>query len=120
MSDTRVSGLQVPNVLDGDEVIRHCRMLGGNGYLVQDADVFECQRLLAQKEGIFCEPAAAVSLAGLMDAVRRNEINKNDKTVCLITGTGFKDMSSLESRFKLTGHRLLDDINSLTKTLNDL
>lgn len=119
-STTQVSGLQVPNVLDGDQVISHCQTLHGNGYLVRDADVFNCQRILAQKEGVFCEPAGAVSLAGVMDAIHKNEIKRTDKIVCLITGTGFKDMSSLESRFQIPDYITLGDAGEMIKTLNDL
>src|SRR5262249_33786668 len=36
---TEISGLQVPNVMDGDDVITACRRSGGNGFLVADEDV---------------------------------------------------------------------------------
>lgn len=98
---TKISGLQVPNILDGNEVIRECRALGGNGYTVTDKTVFELQKKLAQQEGIFSEPAGAVALAGLAAAVELNEVNPEDNIVCLITGSGFKDMLSVETHFGL-------------------
>jgi threonine synthase len=98
---TKISGLQVPNILDGNEVIRECRALGGNGYTVTDKIVFELQKKLAQQEGIFSEPAGAVALAGLVTAVELNEVNPEDNIVCLITGSGFKDMLSVETHFEL-------------------
>jgi threonine synthase len=101
LSTTTVSGLQVPGVLDGDLVIENCRKLGGNGYRVTDERVFAWQKSLAQKEGIFSEPAGAVALAGLEDAVIRKEVNKNETVVCLVTGSGFKDMVSVEKNFGL-------------------
>ena len=52
-STTSISGLQVPGVLDGNEVIDTCRHLGGNGYVVKDQEVFRWHKFLAQKEGIF-------------------------------------------------------------------
>ena len=64
ISKTSISGLQVPSVIDGDQVLSSCRQYGGNGYVVTDHDVFELQKQLALTEGIFCEPAAAVALAG--------------------------------------------------------
>ena len=100
-STTTISGLQVPNILDGNEVIRECRALGGNGYTVTDKTVFELQKKLAQQEGIFSEPAGAVALAGLSAAVELNEVNPEDNIVCLITGSGFKDMFSVENHFGL-------------------
>jgi threonine synthase len=89
--------LQVPVLLDGDEVIAACRACGGRGYLVEDVEVFSVQMGLAREEGIFCEPAGAVSLAGALRAVRAREIALTDSVVCLITGVGFKDQQSVES-----------------------
>ncbi len=100
-STTKVSGLQVASVIDGDDVLASCRKSGGNGYVVDDQDVFRWQKVLAQKEGIFCEPAGAVALAGLENALKRKEINAADSAVCLITGSGFKDMVSVDSFFGL-------------------
>lgn len=92
---TTVSGLQVPNVLDAEEVIRACRAVGGNGHAVTDEEVFEAQRRLAREEGIFTEPAGATALAGVLSAARRGELRPGDRIVCTITGTGFKDEKSL-------------------------
>ncbi|QDV17610.1 Threonine synthase [Gimesia panareensis] len=95
-STTAVGGLQVASVLDGHEVIRVCRETGGNGYLVPDEYIFEVQSRLAREEGIFCEPAAAVSLAGVLRAVAQGEIAPEETVVCLITGSGFKDQSAID------------------------
>lgn len=100
-SVTSVSGLQVANVIDGDQVIAHCRHLQGNGYVVADDAVFRWQKAMAQSEGIFCEPAGAVALAGLENALLRGEINVKEKVVCLVTGSGFKDMAAVDRHFGL-------------------
>ncbi|NDC77148.1 MAG: pyridoxal-phosphate dependent enzyme [Chitinophagia bacterium] len=100
-STTSVSGLQVPNLLDADEVVRQCRILGGNGHVVTDTEVFDMQKRLAQQEGIFSEPAGAVALAGLARAAASGEVGRDEKVVCLVTGSGFKDMSSVERYFEL-------------------
>ncbi|HEY4154331.1 MAG TPA: pyridoxal-phosphate dependent enzyme [Puia sp.] len=118
-SSTAISGLQVPNILDGDEVISTCRTLGGNGYIVTDAEVFKWQRLLALREGIFCEPAAAVALAGLAVAVEKKEVFANDKVICLVTGSGFKDMQSVDQHFQLPGGERIDG-ERLDKIVTDI
>lgn len=94
-STTTISGLQVGSVLDGDEVIAECRKQGGTGYVVADESVLEWQSRLAREEGIFCEPAGAVALAGVAEACRRGEINSAEHVVCLVTGVGFKDEQSV-------------------------
>ena len=91
-STTAISGLQVPNVLDGFEVIAACRRSGGKGFDVQDEQVWECQDWLAKKEGIFCEPAGAVALAGVRRALAAGALDPDRPIVCLITGHGFKDV----------------------------
>lgn len=94
-STTSISGLQVPNVLDGNELLTICRESGGSGYTVSDDDIYNAQHLLSTKEGIFAEPAGAVSLAGLIEAVKKGEIEKSDSAVCVVTGSGFKDPTAM-------------------------
>jgi threonine synthase len=93
----RIGGLQVPSVLDGDAVIAACRAGGGTGYLVQDEEVWNVQARLAREEGIFCEPAAAVPLAGALQAAQNGDIDPDATVVCLVTGIGFKDEVSVDA-----------------------
>ena len=59
---TRIGGLQVPSVIDGDEVIAACRRCGGSGHLVSDDDVWSAQRRLrARKESSVSRPARLCS-----------------------------------------------------------
>ena len=119
-SITTVSGLQVASIIDGDLVIENCRKLGGNGYVVSDADVFKWQKLMAQKEGIFCEPAGAVALAGLELSVRKGEVHSSETVVCLVTGSGFKDMGSVDRNFYLPDVYTLDREKSSARILEFL
>jgi threonine synthase len=99
-STTAISGLQVGSVLDGNEVIATCRRLGGQGYVVADEAAWSWQARLARDEGVFCEPAGAVALAGVEQAVARGELAADEHAVCLVTGSGFKDERSL---LRMTG-----------------
>lgn len=93
---TQISGLQVASVLDGNEVIQACRVTGGSGHLVSDEQVWEMQRRLAREEGIFCEPAAAVSVAAAVHSVAAGDVNPDDRICCVVTGAGFKDSPSVD------------------------
>jgi threonine synthase len=93
---TAISGLQVPSVIDGNEVVELCRATGGTGYTVADDDIYAVQCRLAQQEGIFCEPAGAVAVTAALAAVSSGEIDGRDEIVCLVTGSGFKDLASAE------------------------
>ena len=56
-----------------------------------DAEILSAQKLLAEKEGIFCEPASATSLAGLMRDIDNGKIAEGSCIVCTLTGHGLKD-----------------------------
>ncbi|MCE6988568.1 PLP-dependent lyase/thiolase [Dyadobacter sp. CY323] len=100
-STTRISGLQVANVLDGNDTIAACKALRGTGQTVSDETILRWHKELAFREGIFCEPAGAVALAGVEKAILNGEIDPSANIVCLITGSGFKDMATVESGFSL-------------------
>lgn len=105
---TKISGLQVANVIDGNEVIAACRNSGGTGHIVTDDEVFAAQKRLAREEGIFSEPAGAVALAGILKAAQAGEISPDATTVALVTGSGFKDANSVESMNQDADCRLVD------------
>lgn len=94
---SKISGLQVPMVIDGNEVIAACKRNGGTGHLVSDELVFEVQRRLALEEGIFAEPAASTALAGALQAAREGLLDANANVLCPITGHAFKDPNSLDA-----------------------
>jgi threonine synthase len=56
-----------------------------------DEDILAAQKLLACKEGIFCEPASAISLAGAMRDIKSGKIPEGSKVTCTLTGHGLKD-----------------------------
>ena len=58
---------------------------------VDDDEILTAYRKLASEEGVFCEPASAASLAGLLKRVNAGESFKNKEIVCVITGNGLKD-----------------------------
>jgi len=58
---------------------------------VTDEEILSAYRLLAQKEGIFGEPASAASVAGLLKVTGQGMNLRNNKVVCIITGAGLKD-----------------------------
>jgi threonine synthase len=80
---------------------------GGEINAVSDDEILEAYRLLAQEEGIFCEPASAACVAGLLKYARtlatRNSQLKTQTVVCIITGHGLKDPEtalSIESEMR--------------------
>lgn len=56
-----------------------------------DEEILAAQKMLADNEGVFCEPASATSLAGAMRDINRGKIPEGSKIVCTLTGHGLKD-----------------------------
>ena len=56
-----------------------------------DEEILSTQKMLAEKEGIFCEPASAASLAGALRDIKSEKIPENSCIVCTLTGHGLKD-----------------------------
>ena len=105
---TKISGLQVASVIDGNEVIAACHRNGGTGHLVEDDFVWQTQARLAREEGIFAEPAASTAVAGALQAAREGQLDPDANVVCLITGSAFKDPPSLDAMVRHTSAPLID------------
>jgi len=56
-----------------------------------DEEILAAQKMLTEKEGIFCEPASATSLAGAMRDIKSGKIPEGSSIVCTLTGHGLKD-----------------------------
>lgn len=67
------------------------RESGGWFVSVTDEQILDAQKLLAEKEGVFCEPASAASIAGLMVDLEQGRIESGSTVVCTVTGHGLKD-----------------------------
>ncbi len=61
---------------------------------VTDEEILEAYRFIASREGIFCEPASAASLAGVIKLAKRKFFSEGDTVVCTLTGNGLKDPDS--------------------------
>jgi len=64
---------------------------GGLIDMVTDDEILAAYRMIAATEGIFCEPASAASVAGVIKSNARNLFKKGDVVVCTLTGHGLKD-----------------------------
>lgn len=67
---------------------------------VTDEEILTAYRFIALSEGIFCEPASAASLAGVIKLAERNFFSKGDSVVCTLTGNGLKDPDNALSQSK--------------------
>ncbi len=64
---------------------------GGVIESVTDDEILAAYRLLASREGIFCEPASAASVAGIIKKHAAGQLDPGQTIVCTLTGNGLKD-----------------------------
>jgi threonine synthase len=91
-----ISGIQLTAPPDGDLVLRALRESDGWAISVPDDETYQAQADLAGREGIFVEPAAAITLAGLRADLIAGRLRGGERVVCLLTGVGFKDAGALQ------------------------
>jgi threonine synthase len=89
-------GLSVPQDIDATLALGLLRECKGTGIVVTDEEVFAAQEELLRREGIYCEPAGAAGFAGYLQARRNHSIDRGQTSICLVTGSGFKDPASIE------------------------
>jgi threonine synthase len=83
---------------------------------VTDDEILAAYKLLAQKEGVFGEPASAASVAGLIKMAKQGLNLSGKKVVCIITGTGLKD-PNLPAKFAEPFSELPADIKVIERAL---
>jgi threonine synthase len=79
---------------DGVRAVRAVRETGGAYIVVSDDEILAAIRDLARTEAVFAEPAGAAAYAGLKKAVEQGMVKSDETIVCLITGSGLKDIKS--------------------------
>jgi threonine synthase len=68
----------------------------GEYLTVSDDEILNASATLSRNTGIFAEPAAATSFAGLLKYHQENKLDKDSKNIVLLTGSGLKDLNSVQ------------------------
>jgi len=79
---------------DGDAAVAALSGSGGDSIAVSDDAILKAVVGLARCTGVFAEPAGAVTLACLKEAIKRGEVGKTDSVVLLASGNGLKDVDA--------------------------
>ncbi|ELR96390.1 threonine synthase [Gloeocapsa sp. PCC 73106] len=87
--ETLATAIRIGNPANWDKAIATQESSQGQFQAVTDTEILEAYRLLAAKEGIFCEPASAASVAGLLKI--KEQVPSSSTVVCVLTGNGLKD-----------------------------
>lgn len=115
---TIASAIRIGNPASWEGAIRARDESKGVIDKVTDKEIIQAYKLVASLEGIFCEPASAVSIAGLIKLIKKNprKFKKTDVIVCTLTGHGLKDPNiAVENSPKPVSCKA--DLDSLVKVL---
>ena len=84
-----------------------------------DEDILAAQAMLADEEGIFCEPASAVSVAGAMRDIKAARIPAGSTVVCTLTGHGLKDPDIAIQQSATPVTKVSADLDTVKKAILD-
>jgi threonine synthase len=85
--ETVASAIRIGNPARWEEAMAAMTESHGAIRAVSDPEILDAYRWLAAHEGVFCEPASASGVAGLL----RNGAEGASRIVCVLTGHGLKD-----------------------------
>jgi len=89
--ETVATAIRIGAPVSWKKALNAIRESHGTAETVTDAEILDAQKMLAQVEGLFVEPASASSIAGLKKLIENGEIDKDERVVCVTTGHGLKD-----------------------------
>jgi threonine synthase len=90
--ETVASAIRIGNPARWEEAMGAVTASRGEIRAVSDEEILDAYSLLGSREGVFCEPASAASVAGLL------KYGAEGRVVCVLTGHGLKDPQSALSR----------------------
>lgn len=89
--ETIATAIRIGNPASWQEAVKAADESHGKIDMVSDDEIVDAYRLLAKYEGVFCEPASAASVAGLIKHINKKLIPVDATVVCVLTGNGLKD-----------------------------
>jgi threonine synthase len=89
--ETVASAIRIGNPASWKTAVEARDESGGLINSVTDEEILAAYRLLGSKEGVFCEPASAAGVAGILKLAEQDFFKPQDSVVCIITGHGLKD-----------------------------
>lgn len=89
--ETVASAIRIGNPASWKLALAAIEESQGEVGVVSDAEILSAYQQVAQREGIYCEPASAAAVAGLIKYNREGKIPPGARVVCILTGHGLKD-----------------------------
>ncbi len=95
--DTIATAIRIGKPASWESALEARDSSGGSITSATDDEILAAYRLLAQRESVFCEPASAASVAGLL----KTKVSPGSTVVCVLTGHGLKDPDTAISQIEV-------------------
>jgi len=89
--ETLATAIRIGNPASWQQAVAARDESGGVIEAVTDDEILAAYRLLAASEGLFCEPASAAGVAGIIKRHAAGHVDAGQTIVCTLTGNGLKD-----------------------------
>jgi len=89
--ETIATAIRIGNPVSWQQALAASRESGGWFAEHDDEEILRAQKLLAEIEGVFCEPASAIAVAGVLKDLAAGKVREGSTIVCTLTGHGLKD-----------------------------
>ncbi|MFQ6672212.1 MAG: pyridoxal-phosphate dependent enzyme, partial [Candidatus Tectimicrobiota bacterium] len=114
--ETIATAIRIGNPASWTEAVQAVEDSGGLIDMVSDEEIIESYRLIASRDGIFCEPASAAALAGIIKYAAKGYFRDGDVVVCTLTGHGLKDPDLARAVFA-EPRTVLPDVDAVAEAL---
>jgi threonine synthase len=88
---TVATAIRIGNPASWESALRVVKESAGAIDSVTDEEILQAYTAIAATEGVFCEPASAASVAGVMKLSKQGGLREGETVVCTLTGHGLKD-----------------------------
>jgi len=88
---TIATAIKIGNPYSWQPALQAARESNGFVDAVSDDEILYAYKLVASTEGVFCEPASAASVAGVIKSVKKGLFRGGEVITCTLTGNGLKD-----------------------------
>ena len=114
--ETIATAIRIGNPVNKEKALLARESSNGKFASVTDSEIIDAYKILGKEEGIFCEPASAASIAGLLKI--KADVPKNSTIVCVLTGNGLKDPDCAIKNNESIFHTGVEaEINSIAKKM---
>ena len=117
--ETVATAIRIGNPQSWDKAVAAQTESGGWFDEFDDPQILNAQKLLAQREGIFCEPASAISIAGAMNDICAGRIPEGSTVVCTLTGHGLKDPDTAIGQCQDTVSKVPAELGAVKRAILD-